>query len=370
MIVAAWAVLGGAERSALELARHLRHHEGAHVDVLAFTTEDGRFREAVEESGIKWHPFSLTWHGGRVEKARSLAELALRLRRLRPDVVLPYTSRPNVLCGLVWRFTGASLCVWNQQDLVPPKKFSQALLRRAARMTPLLIANSYAGRDYLVSFLHASPERVRVVRERVQRVEPLEGGDTWRARLEVSDDTLVVTMLAHLHRGKDHETLLRAWPVVIDVLRKSGREAILVLAGRPSGSEDALKALAFDLELGRTVRFPGDVVDVGGLLEATDIAVLSSRSESAPHALLESMSVGLPAAATDAPGIREIFDEAQFPFLAPPGDANGLAEAIVALAEDPVLRRELGARNAKRVLQPASTPASTVDAIAGALAGR
>ena len=143
MLVAAWAVLGGAERSALEVARHLRDEEGAHVEVLAFTAEDGRYRESVEELGIPWHVFPLTWHGGRIAKARSLAGLALRLRRLRPDVLLPYTSRPNVLCGLVWRVAGASLCVWNQQDLVPPKKFSQPLMRQAARMTPLLICLLY-----------------------------------------------------------------------------------------------------------------------------------------------------------------------------------------------------------------------------------
>ena len=370
MVVVAWASLGGAERSALSLARHLYEHEGVRVDVLAFTTEDGRLRDVVEELKIAWHPFSLTWHGGKIEKIWSLAELAFRLRRLRPDVVLPYTSRPNVLCGLVWRATGASLCVWNQQDVIPPRKFSRALQMRAASNASLVIANSEAAGDYVQSFLGVPVDRVRVISEGVQRVVVHESGASWRSRLGIDGTALVVSMLANLHRGKDHETLLRAWRVVVDGVRESGRDAVLLLAGRPSGSEDAVKALAFDLELGRSVRFLGEVSDVGGVLEATDIAVLSSRSESAPHALLESMSLALPVAATDVPGIREIVGEAQYPFLAGSGDADGLARAILALDADPALRRELGRANRKHALARAPVPAAEATAAAIAMALR
>ena len=42
--------------------------------------------------------------------------LAWALRRARPDVILPYTMRPNVLCGVLRRLAGARFCVWNQRD--------------------------------------------------------------------------------------------------------------------------------------------------------------------------------------------------------------------------------------------------------------
>ena len=229
---------------------------------------------------------------------------------------------------------------------------------------PLLIANSRAAGDYLVSFLGVPADRVRVVRQGVQQVVSQESGTEWRDRLGVDRDALVVSMLAHLHRGKDHETLLRAWSLVVEQLGGSGREAVLLVAGRPSGTEDAVKALAFDLELGRSIRFLGDVGDIGGLLEATDIAVLSSRSESAPHAVLESMSMSLPIAGTDVPGIREIVGEAQQDFLAPPGDAEGLAKAILALGSVPELRRRLGETNRQQALGLATVPASEAAAAA------
>jgi glycosyltransferase involved in cell wall biosynthesis len=179
-------------------------------------------------------------------------------------------------------------------------------------------------------------------------------------------------MLGHLHDGKDHATLVRAWAIVLGRLKESDRHAVLLLAGRPSGTEDAVKALAFDLELGRSVRFLGDVSDVGGLLAATDIAVLSSPSESAPHAVLESMSVGLPIAATDIPGIRQVVGVMQFPYLAPPGDAERLADAMFTLASDPDLRHELGERNRSVVEERVTVPAAeaTAAALAAALAER
>jgi glycosyltransferase involved in cell wall biosynthesis len=366
VFVLAWAVLGGAERHALAVARQL-FAEGAQVEVLALTDEDGRFRAAAEAEGIGWHPCRIEWRGGRAEKARELARLAVALRRLRPDVVVPYCTRPNVLCGLVWRSTGASLCVWNQQD-VGSTRIGRRLLARALRGTPLLIANSEAARDHLL-LLGAVPDRVHVVANTpVEHVAESDGSE-WRSRLGISRQAFVVTMLAHLHVGKDHDTLLRAWRKVVD---RVGDGPVLLLAGRPAGGEHAVKALAFDLALGSSVRFLDDVLDVGGLLAATDVGVLSSRGESAPNAVLESMAASLPVVATDLPGIRELFGERQRSFLAPSGDADGLALALLDLYADADLRRTLGEENRRLIVERMRHPAgrAAAELIAAALGAR
>ena len=176
-----------------------------------------------------------------------------------------------------------------------------------------------------------------------------ESGAAWRARLELRDDDVVVCMLAHLHSGKDHPTLLRAWRAVVDELAPRGRRPVLVLAGRDAGAGNAAKAVAFDLDLREYVRFAGEVADVSGLLDAVDIGVLSSRSEMFARAVAEPMGLGIPVAGTDVPGIREVMGTPGEPFLAAPGDAPGLADAIVRLALDPDLRANVGRASAELI---------------------
>jgi glycosyltransferase involved in cell wall biosynthesis len=234
------------------------------------------------------------------------------------------------------------------------------------RQTPLFIANSQPAREFLVHELDARPERVHVV---LDRVAPMEL-DSLRAEarewIGVEPNVTVVSMLAHLHAVKDHATLLRAWRLVLDASRDP--QPVLLLAGRPSGTEDAVKALAYDLDLGRSVRFLGDVENVQAVLAASDLAVLSSRSESRPHALLESAAAGLPIAATDAPGIRAALGEHQAPYLAPVGDADTLAQFLTSLIADPDLRARLGRENRRLTgKDAASAGAGKVDLIARAL---
>ena len=91
--------------------------------MLALTARDGRARRLWLERGIAWYGEDLSWGGGRSHKARVLGTLVRRLRARRPDVLMPYCTRPNVLCGLVWRASGASLGVWNQRDVDPSRAF-------------------------------------------------------------------------------------------------------------------------------------------------------------------------------------------------------------------------------------------------------
>jgi glycosyltransferase involved in cell wall biosynthesis len=153
-------------------------------------------------------------------------------------------------------------------------------------------------------------------------------------------------MLAHFHSGKDHQTLLRAWRRVVDAARDDPKP-VLLLAGRPAGTEHAVKALAFDLDLREHIRFLGDVDDVGGLLRASDIAVFSSSSDLFGRAATEPMRAGLPVVATDIPGIREAVGDDGAAFLAPPGDDGVLAAAILRLVRDPELRERVGNANAE-----------------------
>ena len=65
--------------------------------------------------------------------------------------------------------------------------------------------------------------------------------------------------------------------------------------------------------------------------------------EGCPSAVLEAMLLGLPVVASEVGGIPELIRHGETGLLVPPGDAAALAVALARLAEDPDLRRGLGA---------------------------
>jgi glycosyltransferase involved in cell wall biosynthesis len=336
--------LGGAERQALILAKHLVQREGAVVEVCGFN-KSGPVADMCEELGVPWRiiPYSLN---SRAEQFVGLTRVQESLRRRRPDVLLPYTFVPNVIGGLLWKLTGAQACVWNQRDEgVTPfvAQWSQA----AARRTPIFISNSLAGAEFLVRELEVEPAKVRMIENGIEPRAPKSDRSSWRAELAVGDDTFVACMVANLHDNKDHRTLLRAWKRVVD--RMDGRKPVLVLAGRHDGAYESLTSLALELKLNGHVRFAGQVLDVPGLLSAADLAVFSSHIEGCPNGVLESMAAGLAVAGTDIAAIRSVIGPAGTQFLAPPKDDESLAAAILQLADDAELRGSLGTRNRQRV---------------------
>ena len=339
--------LGGAERQALILARHLSQHEHAHVEVWGFN-KSGPVADICDQHGLTSRVIPSRFTGSRSLSFRALRGVARTLRHAQPDILVPYTFYPNVVCGLVRRWTGARACVWNQRDegLVP---FVSPAIEKAVKGTSHFISNSEAGARFLINQLAVSDDQVTVIPNGVETVRAEADRCAWRGRLAVDDRAFVACMIANLHLNKDHATVLRAWRTVVDEFGSDGRSALLVLAGRHDGAYESLAALASELQLNDHVRFAGPVSDVGGLLSAADVSVFSSRSEGCPNAVLESMAAGLPVAGSDIKGISDVVGAGGSQFLAPVGDADTLAKVLLRMARNPELCTRIGTENRERV---------------------
>jgi glycosyltransferase involved in cell wall biosynthesis len=346
--------LGGSERQAIHLAQYLRDVTGADVEVWGCDISGGRVVDLCHQYKIPWHTYPMPWvdNWGNLKRYRAVLDFALQLRRAHADVLVPFITLTNVFCGLVWRFTGARLCIWNQREagittaVVGPKTG-----RLATRLTPWFFSNSQHGADYLINEHKVSPARVSVIHNTVELLPSEHDTATWRRKLNVGQDSFLAVKVANLHELKDHVTLLKAWRIVTENF-----PATLLLAGRWDGTQNSLKILAVDLGISRYVRLLGAVKDVSGLLRACDLAVFSSFAEGSPNGVLECMAAGLAVAATDVPGIREAVAPDGLPFLAPVRDAETLAAKILALAENEALRKRLGDINRERIQTMFSVP--------------
>ncbi len=344
MIVLGSLEMGGAERQALLLGHWLADHMGARAEIWGFSPP-GKAAQICTELGLPWRSLPFPWGSGKRNKLRGVRSFWQALRHARPDIVLPYTVLPNIICGITWQLSGVRLCLWNQVDAGEPT-YSFRMQRLAVRLTSSFIANSPSGIDYLRQALQVDPDKIHLIPNGIGLPAPLQDRENWRQQMAVGSQDFVACMVANLRYPKDHHTLVQAWRMVVDQV---GPEARLVFAGKLMEAYPDIKALVQQLNLEKQVLFLGQVDDIAGLLDACDLCVFSSLSEGSPNALMECMAGGLAVVATDLPGIRMVLDHFDSPFLAPPEDAPGMAQHILRLYADPALRAQQGQANRQRI---------------------
>jgi glycosyltransferase involved in cell wall biosynthesis len=337
--------LGGAERQALHLASYLQDECRARVAVVGLFggLGDQPVRRMCIERRLACLRVNMPEHDRGVPTFKSIRQFARDMAFLQPDILLPYTSLPNVLCGVVWQTAGAKACIWNQRDEGRELPLSR-WHNQAMKNTGHFISNSRDGAEFLVSQRGVSREKIDLVFNGVELRPPCQARDAVRETLGVRASSFMAVMLANIHQYKDHATLVRAWKIVCD--RLPDLDPILVLAGRKDDS-DTLKRLIASLQIERQVRMTGPVADVSSLLHAADLSVFSSRYEGMPNAVLESMAAGLAVVATDISGCRDALGE-NYPALVPPENPEAMAEKIIAFAQDKKTRSEVGAALARR----------------------
>jgi glycosyltransferase involved in cell wall biosynthesis len=144
---------------------------------------------------------------------------------------------------------------------------------------------------------------------------------------------------------KGHLVLLRA----LAQARPAVPGVTLDLAGR-GPLEPALKSYVRELGLEQAVRFLGFVSPVRDAIEDAAIVVVPSLGEGFGMVALEAMERARPVIASAVGGLPEIVADGETGLVVPSGDAEALAEAIVALAGDLDRARAMGLAGRERAL--------------------
>jgi glycosyltransferase involved in cell wall biosynthesis len=146
-----------------------------------------------------------------------------------------------------------------------------------------------------------------------------------------------VGQVGRMDPGKGFADTIRAFAQLYEC-RPSAQ---LVLIG--DGSErPALEQLVHDLGLVGAVQFTGWQHDARGWLSTLDVFLHPSRREPFGLAALEASAAGLPVVAYDEGGLSEIVVDGQTGLLVRPGDIDALAQALIRLSADHVLRARMG----------------------------
>ena len=156
------------------------------------------------------------------------------------------------------------------------------------------------------------------------------------------DGSVVIGTVASLRKEKNVARLVRAFAGI------SGRYPMSELLIVGDGVERPhLEKLASELGVSARVRFAGQSNRPEDWLSQMDIFALSSDTEQMPLSLLEAMSAGLPAVATNVGDVAQIVSPANSPYIVAATD-EAFQDGLARLIDDRAARNLIGRENEKR----------------------
>ena len=164
---------------------------------------------------------------------------------------------------------------------------------------------------------------------------PTRSRDEVRAELGVKDEVLLLH-LSNLRPVKRIPLMLQS------VARIQSRRPckLLILAG---GDFDEFIPLVRELGLEERLTVQNNVLDVDNYLQAADLGIFTSETESFCLSLLELMAFGIPSVSTRVGGIPEVVDHGLDGLLVDEPDPARLGAEMQRLVDDPSRRAALGA---------------------------
>lgn len=292
---------GGAQRQLITLLKALDKRL-FQVTVATFYDGGGLRPELEQVEGIR----VVSLHKrGRWDTLPFLWRLLRLGFEVRPQIVHGYMSVANELMLLMGRLLGARV-VWGlrvshmdfaRYDWAPGLAFRCGAW--LSRFADLIIANSYAGRQYHVTHQY-NGRRMAVVHNGIDtdhyRPDAAAGAQV-RHLWGIAPETPVVGVVGRLDPQKDHPTFLRA----AAVLAERDPQVRFVCVGTGTASYLAqLQEQAAQLGIAERVSWPGTFDDMPAVYNALTLSTSTSAyGEGFSNVIGESMACGVPCVVTD-----------------------------------------------------------------------
>ena len=319
---------------------------------------EGEFTENLRRIGVRVHLVP------ELERAISptrdtQAYRALRdfFRKERPDIVHTHSSKPGVLGRLAARSAGVPLIVHTVHGFAFPseprkvvRSIFKVLERLAGRVTDkMIVLNDTDATIALDLGVPSSRQAVLPNGVDTDIYAPAEREHRLSLRKAAfgidSPDHVALGRAARLWHQKNPQCFVRA---AIEVARKRANASFFMIGDGELRGE--LEATVQSSGHASRIRILGWRSDVPTLLKGLDIAVLPSRWEGMPLAILEAMSSAVPVIASDIPGNHHLVREGNDGRLFPLDDAEALVAALIDLIDNPVKRARLSAQARAKVV--------------------
>lgn len=254
------------------------------------------------------------------------------LELTRPDVIVSFLTRTNVLAILAARVLGIPIIVSERNN---------PALQTIGPVWNLLRRWTYPHAAALVTMTHGALQYFTATMRLRGRVIPnpasLPANIATAARCS---DGRTIGAVGRLVPQKGFDLLIDAFARIADQVA----DWHLVIWGE-GVERGALEAQIARLRLGARISLPGVTTQPGEWIARSDLFVLSSRFEGWGIVVGEAMAAGLPVVSFDCEwGPAEMIEDGKTGVLVRNGDVDALATAMSALCGDDALRALLGKR--------------------------
>ena len=291
-----------------------------------------------ERDGMRVERLDHRWVPNRpAEHLLSLRTIAVAARKFRPDVV--QAAEWEAEGWWVARFGGIPLVTrlatptYLLEELNRPPRDNRARLvgrleRDQARRSAAVYAPTQAILERVAGDWSLDPARLERIPNPVS-IEEIERAGSGEPPFALPERFLV--FLGRIERRKGVEQLAAALPQVLG----ANPDVDAVLIGPDPGTEGGAlsERLRRSVEpVAERVHFVGELPREQALavVARAELAVFPSLWESFGYVALEAMALGIPIVASRAGGLAELIENGRTGWLVPPGDADALAETLLA----------------------------------------
>ena len=338
--------VGGTETQAVELA--LRIPIAGYDVTLGCLRAEGPLLERLYGISVavrEFHP-----RGGIDTPAGLYQVLRLSwfLRREKFDVVHTHDLWSNLLGVPAARLAGVPAIVSSRRDLAHFDWYRgrrRVWLRRIQNLSGAVLTNATPIRDALIAEDGFRPDKVCVIHNGVD-IEKFNARHNDREHLfPGAGNGKLIVLVGNMHSDvKGHPWLIASAPAVV----REFPSTRFILVG--DGEQRAgFERQAAELRMKDNFLFLGRRADVPEILACCDIAVLPSKAEGLPNAVLEYMAAGLPVIVSRVGGNAELVQDGVTGLLVPPADSAALSSALLKLLREHGLARQM-ARSAREFI--------------------
>lgn len=342
---------GGAQRQLITLALELKAL-GRDVHVVSFYPGGAFAAELGKRHSV---PTYVLGKHGRWDTIGFLIRLINCLRHLQPDVVYSFMDVPNILMVILKPLLTGTRVAWgvraSNMDLSRDwfSRLAYWLECRLAHFADCIIANSHAGKRYAVA--NGFPENKMVVIPNGIDTNYFRFDLVARQRVRsawgVSENEILVGLVARLDPMKDHPTFLKA---ASRIAHERHNVRFVCVGDGPAAYAETLKQQAAALGLTNQLIWAGARDDMPAIYSALDIVSSSSSyGEGFSNTIAEAMACGTPCVVTDVGDSAWIVEGTGVVVLHsdPEALAQGILKMVTMLAEQ---RRALGGQTRSRIV--------------------